>query len=401
MINKEIVGGAGVSENDEIKKVSSRKFKIELLGDVKVVHENRDSIHGYFAWPSVAKLQDGRIAVVSSGFRIDHVCPFGKAVIAYSRDNGETYTKPSVVIDTPLDDRDAGILPFGESGLLVTSFNNTRKDQLGWADIEFFKMKVEQKSKYVKAYLDVLPDDVEEKYYASEFCISHDGGKSFGEIFKSPVTSPHGPILLSDGTILWVGRKFNYNSANEEKDSCAGIIEAYEIKPDGTCVLRGEIDKSLCADGTYDLSASEPHAIELPDGTIICHIRTNGPFTIYQSESKDGGRTWTAPHRIEGVCGAPAHLLRHSSGVLMSLYSNRGTPFGTAPFGVNAMFSTDDGKTWDTENIIYDKGSGFDLGYPCSVELDDGSILTVFYAHYPEKDGMSVILQQRWRFSEK
>lgn len=56
-------------------------MKIQTVGAPKVIISNRDSQHNYFAWPTIAKLQNGKIAVVASGFRLKHVCPFGKAVI--------------------------------------------------------------------------------------------------------------------------------------------------------------------------------------------------------------------------------------------------------------------------------------------------------------------------------
>ena len=71
--------------------------------------QNPDSHHNYFAWPTAARLQNGKIAVVASGFRMAHLCPFGKLVIAYSDDEGESYTAPGVIMDTPLDDRDGGV----------------------------------------------------------------------------------------------------------------------------------------------------------------------------------------------------------------------------------------------------------------------------------------------------
>ncbi len=30
-----------------------------------------------FMWPSIARLADGRLIAVCSGFRLKHVCPFG------------------------------------------------------------------------------------------------------------------------------------------------------------------------------------------------------------------------------------------------------------------------------------------------------------------------------------
>ena len=115
-------------------------------------------------------------------------------------------------------------------------------------------------------------------------------------------------------------------------------------------------------------------------------------FTLYQTESDDGGRTWTAPHRlIDPQGGAPSHIIRHSFGVLIAGYSNRliGKP------GIRMMFSTDDGESWDTDHILFESDFGDDLGYPATVELSDGSLLTVFYAHTGE-EGPAVIMQQRW-----
>ena len=100
-------------------------MKIVRMGEPQTVMSNPESRHNYFGWPSIARLQNGKIAVVASGFRLRHICPFGKTVISYSEDDGETYTAPAPVIDTVLDDRDGGIVPFGEKGVIVTSFNNS------------------------------------------------------------------------------------------------------------------------------------------------------------------------------------------------------------------------------------------------------------------------------------
>ena len=99
-------------------------MKIKKIGGVQTVMSNPDSHHGYFAWPTVAKLQNGRICVGASGYRVEHICPFGKGVLAFSDDNGETYSKPVPVFDTVLDDRDVGLTVFGKSGLIATSFKN-------------------------------------------------------------------------------------------------------------------------------------------------------------------------------------------------------------------------------------------------------------------------------------
>lgn len=359
-------------------------MKIIKTDDAKIIMHNPHSHHNYFGWPTVAKLQNGRLAAVASGFRRRHVCPFGKAVIAYSEDGGETYTPPAPVIDTVLDDRDGGILAFGENGVIVTSFNNTTA----------FQRSNDESDAYDLAYLDSVDAQEEADALGATFRVSHDCGVTFGEIHKSPVSSPHGPLEMPDGTLLWVGYRFSPNDT-PQPDAC---IEAHRIYPDGTMEYVGRIE-NVTIDGAQPLSC-EPHAVVLDDGTLLAHIRVeqNRPhiFTIYQSESGDGGKTWSKPVRLLPLTGgAPPHVLKHSSGMLICTYGYR-----QPPYGIKAMFSRDNGKTWDSGYDVYVNNVSGDLGYPSSVELDDGSILTVFYAHPGEREP-AVIMQQKWRFTEE
>lgn len=360
-------------------------MKVNVLGQPEIVMSSNDSRHNYFGWPTVARLQDGRIAVTASGFRRRHVCPFGKTVIAYSSDEGKTYTAPVPVIDTCLDDRDGGICPFGEHGFIVTSFNNTTAFQ-----------RENAKDDYDLAYLDAVDPKQEEKDLGFNFRITKDGGKKFGPILKSPVTSPHGPTVLKDGTIVWVGRTFSITKEPNAED----CIKAYKMDEDGNMTFLGRLPDMV---GEADSLACEPHAFQADDGTLICQVRfhRNGPwatgmFTLYQTESKDGGVTWSEPHYVVGQFGgAPAHIMRHSSGVLISTYTQR-----TKPFVVKAMFSKDNGRSWDTEHVLYTNGYTPDLGYSSTVELKDGSLLTVFYGHPDGKNTPAVIMQQRWTIEE-
>ena len=61
-------------------------MKIKVLSEAKVMCSNRNSTFSYFGWPSVERLPGGELAMVASGFRIRHACPFGKGVICYSYD---------------------------------------------------------------------------------------------------------------------------------------------------------------------------------------------------------------------------------------------------------------------------------------------------------------------------
>ncbi len=365
-------------------------MKIINIGEPEIVMQNPNSHHNYFGWPTVTRLQNGKIAVTASGFRMNHLCPFGKLVISYSEDEGKTYTAPAPIMDTPLDDRDGGILPFGESGVIVTSFNHPRESYRAWATKWAEPMGVNE---YVNQYLNMITDEEEKKYLGSTFRISNDCGVTFGPVMKSPVMAPHGPCALSDGSVLWVGRIYLERNAN--------FLKSYKLNADGTFELLGSID-DIFYDGERQLSG-EPHTIQLDDGTLLCHIRVqnlnkssvNGSlFTIYQTISTDLGKTWSTPERIlPEKSGAPSHILKHSSGMLISTYGRRITPYG-----IKAMFSADNGKTWDVDYDVYVNEITTDLGYPSTIELSDGSLLTVFYARPTKESSAVVIMQQRWRF---
>lgn len=60
---------------------------------------------------------------------MEHVCPFGRVLAVRSLDEGKTWSAPITAINTPLDDRDAGIVNLGHNRLLLTSFTNSREMQ--------------------------------------------------------------------------------------------------------------------------------------------------------------------------------------------------------------------------------------------------------------------------------
>ena len=116
-------------------------------------------------------------------------------------------------------------------------------------------------------------------------------------------------------------------------------------------------------------------------------------FSMVQTLSDDGGRTWSIPTPL-GFHGSPPHLLRHSSGLLLLCYGYR-----QARYGQRAAWSRDDGATWEHDWIIRDDGPDGDLGYPSTVELADGSLFTVCYQKC-SGDRKCSLLCSRWRLPE-
>ena len=60
------------------------------------------------------------------------------------------------------------------------------------------------------------------------------------------------------------------------------------------------------------------------------------------------------------------------------------------------MTSVDGGKSWEKDIRIYENTVSDDIGYPSTVELDDGTLLTVFYARKDENSPCE-IMQQKWK----
>ena len=356
----------------------------------RVIVSNKDSFHNYFAWPTIARLLDGRIAVAASGFRLSHICPFGKMTLSFSENNGKTYTKPTPIIDTPLDDRDGGICAFGDSSVIVTSFGLSSDFYRKRYSTENTCLNSPYKD-YVAAYLDTITEEVNERWIGPKYRVSHDNGRTFGEIKRCPVMSPHGPTPLPDGGLLWVGSLFDAEVSGDP-EKAKNRVRAYKFDPE----TEEFYEIGMMSFSEDDIKPCEVHAIALDNNRIIAQIRIEKRFCIYQSESSDGGVSWSTPHAINpDRDGAPPFLLKHSSGALISLYGHR-----TEPCGIKVMVSLDDGKSWSEGVKIYETHltgrNSTDLGYPSAIELEDGSILTVFYAR--TGDGSNAeILQCRWR----
>ena len=115
---------------------------------------------------------------------------------------------------------------------------------------------------------------------------------------------------------------------------------------------------------------------------------------MMQTESLDGGRTWSTPRPL-GFHGSPPHMVRHSSGALVLTYGYR-----LSPFGQRVAISRDEGATWEHDWILRDDGLDLDLGYPSTVEFPGGDLFSVYYQRVAGDEKCSV-LWSRWRLPEE
>lgn len=348
--------------------------------DTKVISQEPQYYHG---WPTIARRRDGTLLVVCSGGRQKHVCPFGRVESMVSHDEGGKWSWPRTILDTDLDDRDAGVLETQKGTLIVTTFTSLYYEQFIKA-VENGKstpfVNAETLSSW-QAARDRLSTEERQAELGQWLTRSTDGGRNWSTRVPTTVNSPHGPIQLQDGRLLYAGKQL----WTEEKK--VGVCES---RDDGlTWQWLAEIPARRGDNAAKDYH--ELHAVETANGTLVAQIRHEGKTdsqSTLQSESTDGGRTWSEPHPV--CFGIPSHLLKLRDGRLLMTYGHR-----RAPFGNQARVSVDHGKTWSEPMILSGDGTGGDLGYPSTVELTDGSLLSVWYEQMKESP-KAVLRQARW-----
>ena len=358
------------------------------------VFRSKEGFFTYHAWPTVTRDEKGTLYAICSGMRVWHVCPFGKDVMNVSYDGGETWSAPIVVNDTWLDDRDAGIAYLGDGKLIMSYFNHPVENYArykGWSI-----PRVDQYSKeFTAVAFDEIQKFTEEMNHSGSFVrLSRDYGFSWEEAVKVPVSSPHGPVPAK-GRLIWLGREMYATDSKTRQNTIACV----ESRDDGkTWTYLGEVPTNP-ADMDPEVGWCEPDVLELPDGTLLGAIRVEGAKhgimeggTIYLTRSEDGGKTWSVPEP-SGLSGLPPRMTLLNNGDILMVYARR-----VKPYGIYASVSHDGGKSFVDEVCLDDASEleyAGDIGYPASVQLEDGSIVTVFYKIVPGDEKPS-ILYTKW-----
>ncbi len=335
----------------------------------------------YIGWPTIAKTAQEELLVVFSGDRDSHVCPYGKTQIVRSSDGGASWSAPETINDTPLDDRDAGIIVTRSGAIVVSWFTGVITEA---RMLRYRKQYGDETVDRWQATIDSLTPEDQREGLGHWVRRSEDGGKTWQTPVRTQESAPHGPIELSDGRLLYVGRTIFH-------DEEALLVEQSE--DDGrTWALLGRIE--IPPDESID-SYHEPHVVETEDGRLVAMVRyvpsDRSQHFLRQSESEDGGSTWTVAEATP-IWGYPPHLIRLQNGWLLVVYGKR-----RPPYGEYACISKDGGKTWEAENeLLVCASHDADLGYPASVQVADGSIWTVYYQK-DEPDEMPCLMGTHWR----
>jgi sialidase-1 len=318
----------------------------------------------YCAWPSLTRTSEGDIIVLFTRSE-EHLGPNGAIMLSRSTDNGRSWLPPVVVLESPIDDRESGITTLHD-GRILGHFWSTFHTKEAYERLS--------QNAYRRDVLDRWIASVEQpEYRRSEktsgawSAISTDGGRTWSRLVRG-FDSVHGGIELSTGGLM---------------------VASYRMTPDSIVVHEADsvtgpwrLVASLASPQPDSLSFGEPHLLQLPSGRVIMMIRaTAHPYNdqdprcvLWESYSDDQGKTWVTPFATP-LWGFPPHLALLSDGRVLCTYGYR-----RPPYGQRACLSSD-GVHWDLrdELILRDDAPNGDLGYPASIELEPGIVLTVYY----------------------
>ncbi|MDA0659592.1 MAG: sialidase family protein [Planctomycetota bacterium] len=88
--------------------------------------------------------------------------------------------------------------------------------------------------------------------------------------------------------------------------------------------------------------------------------------------SSDEGRTWQFEQSVTNHLQHPGDLLRLADGRVLLAYGMRDT------FAIGVRFGDVEGRHWSPPAVLVQLNKG-DMGYPSTVQLGDGTLVTAFY----------------------
>jgi hypothetical protein len=197
-------------------------------------------------------------------------------------------------------------------------------------------------------------------------CRSRDGGRTWSR--KETLLPPEGGsahiipfgdiVRLHDGTL---GVCVYGWQPPDERRCCL-----YSSGDDGhTWTIRGVIRES---------DANETAPLVLPSGELLACARTVDDRHLDLLRSIDHGCSW----RLEGPVSMggqhPAHLLNLADERVLLTYGDR----RDGHQGIEARISADAGHSWSVPVRLVELEPG-DLGYPATVQGDDGALVTAWY----------------------
>lgn len=344
------------------------------VGNEGVIYQSEEKL-GYCGWPSVAKIYDDKLISVWS-LRQKHRDPYGKVVGAISEDNGVTWSEPFTIIDTVLDDRDAGVI-FWKNKVIVSTVSVAKSIYLNSGNQEWID------------YTNAITDEQEAEALGCNYVIGEmvNGELTFGAIKKAPSFTPHGMIQLANGELGYVG----YDGYDRKNGITESKIVFYSSADGETW---SKVSEVFGANEFLVDQLDEPNAIVLKNGKMIVTVRSKSG--IYIAESTNDGVTFSNKRALlPAAIDTPPHLMQTTDGTLVLSYGYR-----NAPYNIRAIVSKDNGESWSNEIELTSGGVDWDFGYPATIERGNGELFTVYYQKLSADKKNTALKEVIWTIPE-
>ena len=177
-----------------------------------------------------------------------------------------------------------------------------------------------------------------------------------------PAIVPFGDIERSaDGSLVFPA--YSWYGARTEATS----VLLFRSRDDG----RTWSETAVIAEDDYN----ETDILNLDGDRWLAAARTLKGRHLQLFISDDGGQSWADRGPLTLMNQHPAHLTQLSDERILLTYGIRNPGL----WGVGARISDDRGETWGQPILLADFGEVKDGGYPSSVQLPDGTIVTAYY----------------------
>lgn len=349
----------------------------EMLGTDKFKHQIIYT-NGYrHLHPAdLIKLKNGDILMMTRE-ATEHFADDGEIVMLRSKDGGKTWGDRKVISAIKnLDEREGCGIQLKDGTIVVgVYYNNLYKPDgtYKWTAKERETNQTVTQSSEKNGTI---------KSLGAHIITSKDNGYTWSEANfidtkGMPFTNVEGPtdapIEMPDGSIVMA--IIGYALNGDDKDVASVMIRSTD---------KGKTWKylsTIASDPGGKLgSFMEPGIVRTKSGRLVAGLRNHDPDqAIWMTYSDDNGKTWAPVWKTEMI-GHPVDLIQLADGRLMATYGIREARH-TSPGGIRACFSKDNGKTWDiqTEVRLRNDFINWDIGYPESLQLKDGTVLTAYY----------------------
>lgn len=316
----------------------------------------------------IIKLKNGDILLFTRE-ATEHFANDGDIVMIRSKDNGKTWGDRQVVSAIKdLDEREGCGIQLKDGTIVVGIFYNDLYVPDGG-----YNWNGEVKLK-----------ELDRARLGAHFITSRDNGKTwqqgnFIDMKGKPFTGVEGPtdapVEMPDGSLVMA--VIGYGINGDSKNIGSVLLRSTDKAKTWNYVSTIAGDPGGVKKGFF-----EPGLVRTKTGRLIAALRNHADENpIYISYSDDEGKTWTPPAKT-AMIGHPVDLIQLKNGRILATYGIReGVGRHGEPGGIRACFSDDNGVTWNLENevILRSDFINWDIGYPESLEMADGRILTVYY----------------------